>query len=314
MKKRKTKKRKSTKSNNNLNEIRGTLLILLTAIISGIAIVANKFFVVKIDPLLFTATRALLIGIIFFVISLYISKSTKQKKFNKANWGYLLAIGLIGGSFAFWLFFTGLRLTTAGRAAFLHKTLPIYATIFAIIFLKEKISKKQFLALIVMLIGLAIMESSKLSIDLRNGDLLVLAATILWAIENTLSKKVMLDKESNWVVTFSRMFFGSLILFAIIFLTGKFNLLLSLTMHQIIYIAISGTFLFLYVLTWYWGLKYINLSKASTILLIAPVISLILGVIWLQEQVLTLQLIGSALILIGAFFVINVRSERKKSK
>lgn len=295
---------------NNSKELWGTILILMTAIISGAAIVINKFFVVSIDPLILTATRALFIGLVFFFISLYLSKSTK-KKFKKVSWKYLLLIGVFGGSIAFWLFFTGLKMTMAGRAAFLHKTLPIYAAILAFIFLKEKIGKKQLIAMLIMLFGLLLMQLSKLSAEIRMGDMLVLGATVLWAIENTIAKKAMLEKESNWVVVFSRMFFGSIILFAIIFLTGKIDLLFALTAQQILYITLSGALLFLYVLTWYWGLKYINLSKAATILLLAPVISLALGIIFLGETVLMLQLIGSALILIGAFIVARTRSEKR---
>jgi len=292
------------------NEVFGTILVIFTAIISGAAIVANKFFVVKIDPLLFTALRAFFIGIVFLAISLYFSKSKKQN-FKQTRWRYLFFLGVIGGSFAFWLFFTGLKFTTAGRAAFLHKTLPIYALILAIVFLKEKITRKQLIAMLVMIIGLFVLEITAFTSSLRFGDALVIIATVLWAIENTIAKKIMSDKESNWVVTFSRMFFGSLVLFAIIIFLGKIPLLFQLTAQHWIYIFISGTFLLLYVLTWYWGLKHINLSKASTILLIAPVISLILGSVWLGEKVFLVQLIGSALILIGAFFIIRTKSELK---
>ncbi|MCD4771071.1 DMT family transporter [archaeon] len=293
------------------NEIRGTLLVLLTAIVSGFSIIANKFFVVKIDPLLLTAMRGLGIGIIFFLISLYFYRRGGCKKPKERSWKALLSIGIIGGGFAFWLFFTGLKMTLGGRAAFLHKTLPIYALILGFVFLKEKITKQQLTALGIMLIGLFIMEFTKLSAEIRMGDFLILGATVLWAIENTISKKAMLNKESNWMVTFSRMFFGSLVLFSIIFLTGKIQLIATLTSQQILYIVISGALLFTYVLTWYWGLKYINLSKAATILLISPVISLILAVVWLGEQVLATQLIGSILILIGAYLVIKTKSERK---
>lgn len=293
----------------NREEIRGTLLVLLTAFISGISIVINKFFVVKIDPLIFTAIRAFFIGIIFLFISLYFSKAGK---FKQTSWKNLILIGIIGGCIAFWLFFAGLKLTTAGRAAFLHKTLPIYAVILAFIFLKEKITKKQLIAMLVMLAGLLLLELTEISSEIRIGDMLVLSATILWAIENTLAKKVMLDKESNWVVTFSRMFFGSLILFAIIFISGKTNLIFSLTSQQIFYITASTILLFLYVFTWYWGLKYINLSKASTILLISPVISLILGFVWLNEKIFILQIIGSFLILVGAFVIARIKSETRQ--
>ncbi len=294
----------------NLGEIRGTLLILLTAIISGVSVVINKFFVTAVDPLVLTATRALVIGIVFFFISLYFSGKTK--KFKKVSWSYLILIGIIGGGIAFWLFFSGLKLTTSGRAAFIHKTLPIYATLLAIIFLKEKITRKQLIALAVMLAGLVLIELTNISNDMQLGDLLILSATVLWAIETTISKKVMLEKESNWVVTFSRMFFGALLLFAIIFLLGKTSLLFSLNSEQWLYIIVSGVLLFFYVLTFYWGLKYINLSKASTVLLLAPVISLVLGAVWLNEQVFALQLVGSMLILIGTYFVARTKSERRR--
>jgi len=294
-------------------EFFGTALVLLTAFISGFSIIANKFFVVTIDPLIFTATRALFIGIIFLFISLYFygSKDKVTFKDKKTSWWSLVLIGLIGGSFAFWLFFTGLKMGLGIRAAFLHKTLPIYAAILAFVFLKEKISKKQLIAMGVMFAGLVVMELMKLSYQVRMGDILVLSATVLWAVENVISKKVM-ERESNWVVTFARMFFGSIILFAIIFLMGKGSLILALTSQQMIYILVSGILLFMYVLTWYWGLKHINLSKASSILLLAPVVSLIFGITWLGEEVAALQMIGSVLILVGGFFLVRVKSEKRK--
>jgi drug/metabolite transporter (DMT)-like permease len=290
-------------------ETLGTLLIILTALVSGIAVVIHKFFIMRIDPLIFTATRAFFIGIIFLFLSLYFTRH--KKGFNKVSWKWLLAIGIIGGGFAFWMYFSGLKLTLAGRAAFIHKTLPIYAGILAFAFLREKIGKKMLIAMLVMLAGLVVMQLNNLTFDVRIGDLLVLGATILWAVENTIAKKAMMSKESNWIVTFSRMFFGSLILLGVIIILGKLPLIATLSSQQVMYIVISGILLFLYVLTWYWGLKHINLSKAATILLLAPVISLVLGMLWLNEQVFVLQLIGSLLILIGGFFIIRSRSEKR---
>jgi len=289
----------------------GTILALSTAFISGLAIPANKLFVVDLDPTVFTAVRALVIGIVFFIFASFQSKS---KKFKKVPWGYLLAIAIIGGSFAFLMFFSGLKLTTVGRAAFYHKTLPFYITIFAFLFLKEKISQKQVLALIAMLIGCTLIYSteispSKLWLDSSLGDLLVVGATVLWAIENTIAKKAMIKGESNFVVSFARMFIGGIILLAIVMLQDKMGLLLSLTTQQILNITVSIAILFGYVLGWYWSIKLINVSKASTLLLLAPVISLILGIIIFNEPVPNLQLLGSALILIGAYVVINVKSE-----
>lgn len=289
----------------------GTILALLTAIISGFAIPVNKIFVVDLDPTVFTAVRAVIIGIVFLLLSLATRGFKKERM--KVNWKYLALIAVIGGAFAFLLFFTGLKFTTAGRGAFLHKTLPLYVAIFAFIFLREKIPRKQIYALIIMLIGTAILFSSQINpaelwMNPQFGDLLVIGATILWALENVIARKAMMRGERNFVVSFARMFFGGVILFGVVGLTGKVDLLFSLTAQQWGNIFISTAILFGYVLCWYWSIRYINVSKASTLLLIAPVVSLVLGILWLGEPVPAVQLLGSALILIGAYFVVGIKS------
>jgi len=294
-------------------ETLGTILAVITALISGLAIPVNKIFVIDLDSTVFTAVRSLFIGIIFFILISFQSKS-KQKNFKKIPWKYLLAIAIIGGSFAFLMFFTGLSLTTAGRGAFLHKTLPLYITVFAFIFLKEKVSQKQAFALLIMLIGTILIYSTTINpsefwLNPSLGDLLVIGATILWAIENTIARKAMINGESNFVVSFSRMFIGAIILFAFVIIQNKVGLLLVLTVQQIINLTISIAILFGYIYFWYWSIKLINVSKASTILLLAPVISLIIASIVFNEPAPLLQLIGSALILIGAYFVVKIKSE-----
>jgi len=291
----------------------GTFLVLCTAIISGFAIPVNKFLIIDLDPTVFTATRAVLIGIGFFIIASYQNKFN-YKKFKKVPWKYLLSIGLIGGGFAFLFYFTGLQLTTSGRAAFLHKTLPIYTIILAFLFLKEKIVKKQVFALILMLLGTLLIYSAKITptelwSEPSIGDLLIILATFLWGVENIIARGVMIKSESNFVVTFGRMFFGAILLFGILLGLGKLDQLLFLTIEQIGKLLLSTAILFGYVFTWYWGIKLINVSKATPLLLLTPVVSLLLGLVWLGEPTPPLQLLGSTLILIGAYLVSRIKSE-----
>ncbi|MGD0728767.1 MAG: DMT family transporter [Candidatus Micrarchaeaceae archaeon] len=298
-------------------ETKGIILALLAAIVSGISIPLNKLFIVNLDPSVFTAVRALIIGSVFLMIALYVSK-TNRKPFKKVSWKYLIAIAIIGGSFAFLLYFTGLQLTTASRAAFLQKTLPLYTAIFAYIFLKEKISRKMSYALAAMLIGTVIIYFTQVTPGAfwQNpslGDLLIIAATILWAIEAVIAKKAMSLGESNVVVTFARMFFGGIILFGVVLLFGKFGLLLTLSAHQWVNITISTILLFAYVLFWYWSIKYINVTKATTLLLVASVIAVVFAtVLFPGEPLPPLQIVGSAIILIGAYFVGREKSEKRK--
>ncbi|MBL7160827.1 MAG: DMT family transporter [Candidatus Aenigmarchaeota archaeon] len=291
----------------------GTALALIAAIVSGFAIFANKIFIVDLDPTLFTAVRAMIIGLCFFLIS-SVQCRFDYGKFRKVPWKYLIVIGIVGGGIAFLLFFSGLNLTTGGRAAFLHKTLPLFVTVLAFIFLKERVGKKQLVALLLMFAGAVIIFSATISpAELWQapliGDSLIIIATLLWGIENVLAKKAMLLKETNFVVTFGRMFFGALFLFGALLLLGKAHLLFTLQIHQLVNLLASTAILFGFVLTYYWSLKHINVSKASAMLLIAPVITLILGISFLGEPAPLLQILGSAIILAGAALILKVRSE-----
>lgn len=296
-------------------ENKGTILALLAAIVSGISIPLNKLFIVNLDPSVFTAVRAVIIGVAFLFIVLYQSR-TKHIPFKKVPWKYLIAIAIIGGSFAFLLYFTGLQLTTASRAAFLQKTLPLYTAIFAYIFLKEKITKKMSYAIAAMLLGTILIYFSQVAPgslwpNPSLGDMLIIIATILWAIEAVIAKKVMNMGESNFVVSFARMFFGGLILFGVVILLGQFGALLSLSAAQWTNVMISTVLLFTYVFFWYWSIKYINVTKATTLLLIASVISVIGAVLLFAEPLPPLQLAGSGIILIGAYFIGGEKSESR---
>ena len=293
-------------------ETLGTILAVLTAVISGIAIPLNKVFVVNLEPAVFTALRAFIIGLIFLAFAGWHSRKSKSA-FKKVPWKYLILIGVIGGGLAFLLYFSGLSLTTSSRAAFLHKTLPIYTTVLAFIFLKERVSRVQSLGLLAMLIGAFFVVSSDISpaefwTNPQLGDMLVLGATMLWGVENVLTRFALIKDESNLVVSFARMFIGSLFLFAAVLALGKTGALLSLTPAQLGNVLVSTGVLFAYVFCYYWSLKLINVSKASALLLLAPVITLLIGIYVFGEPFPLLQRIGSVLILVGAFVVAKERS------
>jgi drug/metabolite transporter (DMT)-like permease len=293
------------------NELKGTILVLIAALISGISIVANKIFVTpaEIDPMLFTAIRAFLIGIGFMAILIY-QNGFELKSLKKTDWKSLLVIGIVGGGIAFLLFFSGLKWTTASNAAFIQKTLPVFAVILSYLILREKITKHQLEAIILMFFGTGLVISGNFSVVGMVGDFMILAATILWAFENVISKYVM-NKESNFTVSFARMFIGSIFLFMVAYLFGNLNNIFMISSQGWTNILISTLLLFGYVLTWYWGLKHVNLSKAAPLLLISPIITMILEYFWRGTIPGLTQFAGSLMILAGAYVVVRIKSEKR---
>ena len=291
---------------------KGYLLVLLTALISGFAIFINKFGVgIFKSPYLYTFLRNVAVAI-FLTCLLILFKDWKNfAKLTKKQWLLLLIVGLVGGCIPFFLFFKGLSMTSAAEAGFIHKTLFLWASILAFLFLKEKLDKRFFIGALLLLFGNFLLLKDFL---LRGsyGNLLVLIATIFWAIENTISKYLLKDLVGRQVA-WGRMFFGSLFMLIYLGFTNQLSPILDLTQKQINWVLFTSLFLFGYVLTWYSGLKYIPLSHATVILLLGSPITTFLNVahnsILRQTFVVPPQneILSSLLVVLGILVVLGLK-------
>jgi drug/metabolite transporter (DMT)-like permease len=249
-------------------------LILATAIVSGVSIYLNKFAVKGIDSDVFTFSKNLVVGIFMLSLVLITTRLSELKKLEKKDWAKLLLIGLIGGSIPFVLFFKGLQITSAPSASLIHKSMFVVVSLLAFVFLKEKLDKKIMFAMGALLAGNFLMIKPTLSFNY--GDILILSATVFWAIENIISKQILKTLSGN-VVALGRMFFGSLFILTYLIFTGKAQLLANITIPQIQWILIASGMLVLYVFTWYNGLKHVDVSLATAVLLLGSPITTIIG-------------------------------------
>lgn len=257
---------------------KGYLLVLLTAIISGFSIFINRFGVKVINPYIFTFLKNASVAVFLLSILLILKDWKLIKRINKNQWLFLILIGLIGGCIPFLLFFKGLSLTTAANGSFLHKTMFIYVALLAFIFLKEKIDKRFLLGALFLILG-NIFLLGRMPTTIGLGDLFILLAALFWAGENIVSKHV-LKELCPKIVACSRMFFGSIFIFLFLLLTNQATLLTNITLEQISWVSITALFLFGYVITWYSGLKYVSVSKATAILLLGSPITSLLSLVW----------------------------------
>tara|TARA_Y100000310_G_scaffold343478_1_gene451310 strand:- start:2788 stop:3696 length:909 start_codon:yes stop_codon:yes gene_type:complete len=288
-----------------MNKKNGLILVFLTAIISGFSIFINKFGVSGIDSSVFTFSKNIVVALFLFSVVLLIGEFKVLKNLTKKQWLNLGLIGLIGGAIPFLLFFKGLQLGSVVGGAFIHKTLFIYASLFALLFLKEKLNWKIIVVAGLLLIGNLLLLKIK-AFSFGFGEGLVLIATLFWAGENVLSKHVLKELSGN-VVSFGRMFFGSVFILIFLMFTGKLNLVYSLSLSQISWIIITSVMLLLFVMTYYNGLKFVKVSTATSILLLGSPITTLLSFVFAGSNLVLSQVLGILLILVGilvsVFFV-----------
>lgn len=277
-------------------ETKAYFLVLIAAIVSGFSIFLNSFAVSGINAFVFTALKNTVAAVFLFSLVLLFKDFRALKSLSKKAWAKLCLIGLIGGSIPFLLFFYALQLTSAVNAGLLHKTIFVFASLFALVFLKEKLSRNFLIAAALLLIGNFLLFSSVSFFALP--DLLVLIAVVFWAAENVLSKHA-LKELSGSTVAFGRMFFGSLFLLFFLALSSQMNFIAELSPVQFQWIILTSIPLFLFVIAFYSGLKTVPVSKATAMLMIGQPVTLMLSLFFLGRALSFNEAIGILLTLIA---------------
>jgi drug/metabolite transporter (DMT)-like permease len=284
-----------------LPQNKGLLLVLFTGLISGISIFLNKFAVSSFDAFVYTFLKNAVVAVLLFAVLVFVAKRNDFRDLSKKHWKQLAVLGLTGGSVAFLLYFYALKLTSAVNAGFLHKTLFVFATVFAFFWLKEKPSKAFLIGGLLLLAGNFLVFSSLG--NFTSADLLIVVAVVLWSLENVYAKKV-LKELSGLQVAFGRMFFGSLFILAFLFLVNDLPNLAAVSGTQWQWLGLTSVLLFGFVATFYSGLKWIPVSHATAVLSIGQPITALLSVIFVTQRIALSEATGLLLLVFGSGIVV----------
>lgn len=284
---------------------KGIIFALITALISGFSIFYNKSVIVQgVDPLVFNIVKNGGAAFILSLLLLHVPKVNKLKSLSINQWKKLLIIGAVGGSIPFILFFEGLRTVSAANANLIHKTLFLWVAAMAVSTLGEKLNIWQ-------VIGYLLVAWSNLFIGGLSGfsgsigEYMILAATILWGMENIIAKIALKDIDFH-IVAWGRMFIGSLILISVALFENKLSLIAKLSADQILPILGSILFLCGYVITWYKALKFAPATVVTSVLILSTPITNILTAILINHTFLPQpQFINLIFTILGLTFIIR---------
>jgi len=275
---------------------KGIALALCTALISGLSVFINGAAVSQADPSVYTALKGI-ITLVFLVASAFALRDIKAFRLSSRQWLMLALIGVVGGSVPFLMFFWGLKLGGAAVSSFIYRSLFLFAGVFGYLLLRERPEPRDVAAGVLLLAGNALLLSGSLSFGL--GQMLVLGATVLWALEYTISRKVMADVEPHVVMT-GRMLFGSLVLLGFFALDGSLpSLAASAVSAASPWLIVTSLLLFAFLVTWYNSLRELPVLKATSILALGGVVTALLNIV-IGKAPSFVEALGLLLILSGA--------------
>ncbi len=164
-----------------MKQLRGSLLLLLTAMIWGAAFVAQSVGMDHVGPYTFLCFRSFLAGMVLLPVVFFRRRGRKQEAPGKTLWLGGLACGC-ALFFATLLQQMGLQETTAGKAGFLTAMYMVLIPI-AGLFMKKKTGLRVWGAVIVALAGMYFLCLYEDGLSgLNRGDALEMACALVFAV------------------------------------------------------------------------------------------------------------------------------------
>lgn len=283
------------------------LLALTTAVISGFSVFLNSYGVKAVGSA--TTYTTLKNGVSFLVLALVAGllagrpgnrKPVLTRPAGGAQWLGLTVVGVMGGAIAFVLFFEGLAHASSANAAFVHKTLLIWVALLAVPLLHERLTAWHVLAIGLLVVGQVGLAGGPASLA-GAGELMILAATVLWAIEVVIAKWL-LREMSSWTLALTRMGVGTVALLSWCAMRGTLAPVPDLTAGQWGWVLLTGVLLAGYVGTWYAALARAQAVDVTAVLVVGAVITAVLGTV-VKGAPITPDLGWIVLILLGGALV-----------
>lgn len=228
-------------------------------------------------------------------------------------WKLYFANGIQAG-FGTCLALIGIALTDAINAGFLVKLATVTTLMFAWIILKEKLSALKVATVFLMLLGAYLLTTKGQVLIPRPGDFFLLSACVCWSFGNVLVRKFLKDQPIQPdVVTMQKPLASFPVLLVLVgfsfFYSGPVvgtNQLLSccsFSTSDLIYAILNG---FCLAMAWIFLYRTLKVSTASYMTLMSmltPVIVTLLAIVFLDESLIWVQVIGAALILLSGIMI-----------
>jgi len=217
---------------------------------------------------------------------------------------FILLQSLLGVTGFNTLLYLAMQYTTAINAVLVNSCIPVLIVVFSWVLYRETMSLRQCCGVLISLAGVvSIMAKGEvatlLQVSFNRGDLLVLAAAVVWALYSSNLKRYPQGLHPLAYLTAINIvgLLGILPLYLLELSSGKTFTLNLASVVTILYVAIFASVLaFIF---WNRAIRTIGANKAGPFVHLMPVFSTILAVLFLDETLAWHHAQGVALIFVG---------------
>lgn len=212
-----------------------------------------------------------------------------------------LALGAFGYAAMAGLYFLGLEFMTAGMVGIVLYTYPVFVLVLAAAFLNEPIGRRSVAALAVTLSGIVLITGANPAAADPRGVGIMLLGALVYASYITVSRTALEDVAAPILTAY--VLPAAAVTFLVIGL-GTDSLAMPsgvVAWGSVLGIAVFATAVPIF--TFFAGLSRIGAGPAAILSTVEPVITVVLGAIFLAEPVSAVVVGGGTLVLLGVVLV-----------
>jgi len=289
----------------------GYLQLSMGMIFAGSSVVVGK--ILQPYPVFFAVDLSLIIAVIFiYPIAIIVEGRIKIKEVKKSEWKYIILQSLMGIVFFRIFMMLGLKYTSAMKAGIVLSATPAVLAILARLFLKENITKIMVIGISLCVVGILLINISRIEIKSFNVNELIGMFFILISVISEAMFTIFRKKQGSGEKPLISTFLVMLIAFVLLLPLGINDFVSMdksvLGIDIILPIVYYGVFASaLAYVCWFSGLVKVNANEAAAFTGLMPIASVLLSVIVLGEKIRLVYIFGIVCILLG----INLITKKK---
>lgn len=275
------------------------IIILFQQLLAAGTHLVAKTVTQEVNPVLLTFLRNIVsLGamLIMFLVR------EKRVKVERKDLKQLVFLSFLAVPMNQFLYLYGIKFTLASNGALLYGTTPAIILILSYLILKEEMTRKKIIGVMIAFTGISIVMFEKgidFTSDYFYGNVMIFLAVIAWALFAIYGKQLV-KKYGSFHITVLSMIGG-----AIMFLPVG---IIDLAMHgmptltpgnwgSILYLSL-GTSIVAYML-WFYALGKMDTTKVAVFANAQPIFTTILAVFFLNQPLTAAFLIGGAITISG---------------
>ncbi len=284
------------------NQKKAYLFALLSVLCWSTVATAFKISLADIDYFQLLTWTSFISAIVLFVIVIIQRKLSLLSKLSKRELSLSLLAGVLNPFLYYSILFKAYSVLPAQEAMVLNYSWPLVLVLFSAPLLKQKLSPKVLIALLICFSGIIVIvtHGDLINFQLSNstGDILALVSSIIWALYWIVN---MINPIDNVL----KLFIGFTIGFVLSFVSNiLFSNLILPNLNTLISVTYIGVFeMSLTFVLWLTALQYSSsTAKVSRLVYLSPFMSLIIIHFVLGESIYWTSVAGLTLIILGIAF------------